>query len=266
MFVHYRTQGLIIKKEDRGDDDQFFTIYSKNFGKLEIVGRAIRKIKSKLRSGADIFYLSDIEFIQGKKFKTLTDAILIEKFENLRKDLIRLRIAYKISETFNNLVRGQERDKNLWNLLVEVFGKLDSFKLEVKDLKSGIIYYYFFWNLVSTLGYRPELNFCPLCRKKLKPENLFFNPKEGGAICGQCFTKLRTVPRSTRQNLDSSLRLELDKGRKIDAGIIKIIRILLKKDWQILKRLKISQQDLKELKTISDYFFEEVKNDVIGEF
>jgi len=66
MFVHYRTQGLILKKEDQGEADLLFTIYTKDFGKLEILGRAIRKISSKLRSGAEIFYLSEVEFIQGK--------------------------------------------------------------------------------------------------------------------------------------------------------------------------------------------------------
>ena len=110
MFIHYRSQGFILKKENLSESDQLFTIYTEDFGKLEILGKAIRKIKSKLRSGADIFYLSDIEFIQGKTHKTLTDAIVIEKFENLRKHLKRLQIAYKIAEVFDELVKGQEKD------------------------------------------------------------------------------------------------------------------------------------------------------------
>ena len=87
MFIHYRSEGLIFKKEDRGDADQLFTVFTKEFGKLEISAKAIRKISSKLRSGAEIFYLSEIEFIQGKAQKTLTDAVLIEKFTDLKKDL-----------------------------------------------------------------------------------------------------------------------------------------------------------------------------------
>lgn len=46
MFVHYRTQGLFIKEEDRGEANQLFTIFTKDFGKLEILGKAIRKISS----------------------------------------------------------------------------------------------------------------------------------------------------------------------------------------------------------------------------
>jgi len=39
MFTHYRTQGIFLKKEDRGEADQLFTIYTKDYGKLEILGK-----------------------------------------------------------------------------------------------------------------------------------------------------------------------------------------------------------------------------------
>jgi DNA repair protein RecO (recombination protein O) len=243
MFINYRTQGIILKKKDLGETDQLFTIYTKDFGKIEILGKAIRKISSKLRSGADIFYLSNIEFIQGKTHKTLTDAILIEKFRNLRKSLKRLRIAYKISEVFDNLVKGQEPDQEIWHLLNETFEKLNNLSFDICHL--SLLYYYFLWNLLSTLGYRPELYNCSLCQKKLEPENLYFNSKEGGIICNQCYRKIK-------------------KGKQINLGTIKILRILLKKDWPTLNRLKIETEDFKSLKLISDYFLLYLKKAVIG--
>ena len=91
-FTHYRTQGIFLKKEDRGEADQLFTVFAEDFGKLEILGRAIRKITSKLRSASSPFYLSEIEFIQGKTYKTLTDAILIDNFKNIREYPQRLNI------------------------------------------------------------------------------------------------------------------------------------------------------------------------------
>ena len=147
MFVNYRTQGIILKKEDRGEANQLFTIYTKDFGKLEIFGKAIRKISSKLRAGADIFYLTDIEFIQGKAHKTLTDAVLIEKFENIRSDLNKLKITYQISEILDELIKGQESDEEIWDLLNKTFQRLNNLKLKIKNWK--LIYYYFLWNFLS---------------------------------------------------------------------------------------------------------------------
>ncbi|MBI2041661.1 MAG: recombination protein O N-terminal domain-containing protein, partial [Candidatus Nealsonbacteria bacterium] len=88
MAVHYRTEGIFLKKSDRAESDELFFVYTKDFGGLKVLGKAIRKITSKLKGGAQPFYLSEIEFIQGKTYKTLTDAVLIESFQNIRKDLV----------------------------------------------------------------------------------------------------------------------------------------------------------------------------------
>ncbi|UZE93437.1 MAG: DNA repair protein RecO [Candidatus Nealsonbacteria bacterium] len=236
MFVHYRTKGIILKKVDRKEADQLFTLYTKDFGKLKILGKAIRKISSKLRSGMEIFYLSEIEFIQGKAYKTLTDAIVIEKFENLRKDLGKLTVAVKISEALDNLILGQEPDKRIWNLLLRVFKELDRVDFKIKNLE--LIYYYFFWKLLSILGYQPELYQCSICQKKLKPEKLYFSKKEGGIICQNCFLKEKS-------------------GREITPDAVKILRIILDKNNQIIFRLKVKREQLRLLENISKEYFRE---------
>ena len=175
MFIHYRTLGLVLKKENRGENDQLFTFYTKDFGKLEILGKAIRKISSKLRSGTDVFYLSEIEFIQGKAQKTLTDAVLVDKFKNLRKDLKRLAVAYKISEVVDDLIKDQEKDEKIWRLVSETFHKLDN--LTLLPVNYFLIYYYFLWNLFSVLGYQPEIYKCSFCQKKLEPNKIYFSIK-----------------------------------------------------------------------------------------
>ena len=236
MFVHYRIKGIILKKVDRREADQLFTLYTKDFGKLKILGKAIRKISSKLRSGMEIFYLSEIEFIQGKAHKTLTDAILIEKFENLRKDLGKLTIAVKISEALDNLISAPEPEERIWNLLLGVFKTLDRVDFKIKNLE--LIYYYFFWKLLSILGYKPELYCCSVCQNKLKPENLYFSKEEGGVICQTCFLQDRS-------------------GKEITPDTVKILRIILDKNDKIVLRLKIKNKQLKSLEEISKSYFRE---------
>ena len=200
MAIHYRTLGFCIKKIERGEADQVLTFYTKDYGKLAILGKAIRKITSKLRSGAGLFYLSEIEFIQGKNHKTLTDAILIDKFSNIRKSLKRLKIACQIAELLDSLVVKEEKDEQIWQLLQETLGKLNSLK------KTEVIYFYFFWHLVSLLGYEPEIQGCAV------------------------------------------------DGEKINCDVIKILRVILKKDWPILSRLKLEPVHLKLLKDVSEWY------------
>ncbi|MBU4204806.1 recombination protein O N-terminal domain-containing protein [Patescibacteria group bacterium] len=73
MALHYRTIGFVLKKNDIGEADRIFTVFTLDFGKVKISGKAIRKIASKLKGGIDVISLSEIEFIQGKAYKTLTD-------------------------------------------------------------------------------------------------------------------------------------------------------------------------------------------------
>ncbi len=162
MFFHYRSLGLIIKKENRGEADQLFTVYTKDFGKLEILAKSIRKISSKLRQGAEIFYLSETEFIQGKGYKTLTDASPLEKFRNLRQDLNRLKTACQVAEVLDDFIKGQEPDERIWNLLLRIFRKINDPNFPAKNLQQ--IYRYFLFNFVSFLGYGVK----PVDFKKLK--------------------------------------------------------------------------------------------------
>ncbi len=239
MFVNYRTQGFILKKSDRGEADQLLTVFTKDFGKLEILAKAVRKVSSKLKSGTDFFYLSEIEFIQGKIYKTLTDAVLIEKFENVRKDLVRLKIAHKIAEVFDNLVRGQEKDENLWQLLIETFENLNHCQI-VRSLTCQSLYYYFFWNLLSLLGYQPDFYHCVLCQRRLVPEKNYFSPREGGIIC---------------QKHAKDLKL----GKAIDLATLKILRIIIEKNWHLLAKLKIKKDNLKSLEEITSDFYSYIK-------
>lgn len=245
MFIHYRTQGLILKKTDRGEANQLFTVYTKDYGKLEILGKAIRKIKSKLRAGVDLFCLSEIEFIQGKTYKTLTDTILIEKFHQIRRGLGKLIITNKISESLDSLIRNEEKDERVWSLISKTFRILNNHRLSIESLQ--LIYQYFFWKLLAVLGYKPELYNCSICQKKLIPNLLFFNPREGGVICSDCFWKEK-------------------KGKKISPETIKILRFIIAKDWATISRLRVSDQTLKLLKEISDIYLSSITKPAISDF
>ena len=239
MAIHYRTKGFFLTEIARGESDKLFVIYTKDFGKLKILGKAIRKIKSKLRAGARELCLSEIEFIQGKTNKTLTDTVLIDSFQNIRKDLEKLKTAFQISDVLDKLVRDEEKDEKIWELLNKTFRRLAiSDKIQTTNDK---IYYYFLWNLFSLLGYQPELYKCLSCGKELKPFQLYFSPEQGGVVCNICAQRIKKE--------DSSAKLI-----EIKPDVIKILRIFLQKNWSVLLKLKVEEKDKELLKTISkDY-------------
>lgn len=241
-FFHYRTLAVFLKKEERGEADQLFWLYTQNFGKLEVLARSIRKIKSKLRSGADLFLLSEIEFIQGKTHKTLTDAILIEKFKTLKKSLKSLSFAYKIADVLDNLVGKEEKDEKIWQLLIQTFFLLNQPELGGDQEFS---YYFFLWKLFSFLGYHPQLYFCPVCEKKLLPETFWFSPHQGGVVCWNCFKNFKPEEKKSFQ--------------EIKVETVKILRLLVEKDWSFVARVKREKEEIDNLKKISELYLNFLK-------
>lgn len=233
MIEEYKTEGFIFKKEDRQEADKVFSIFTKDFGRIEVVGKAIRKINSKLRANIEIFSLSKIEFVQGKNKKTLTDAILVKSFKNVKAVPEKLEIAYKISNILDRHIRGQEKDDNIFDLIIDVFDKLNEIIIGKQDL----VYFYFIWNFISTLGYSPELFFCCACKNKLAVEYLYFSNKEGGILCKSCFENG-------------------EDGVKVLSDSIKMLRLFLKKDWSILLKLKIENNNFELLEKISNDYYQ----------
>lgn len=252
MFTHYRTKGFILKKRNQGEANQLFTVFTKDFGRIEILGKSIRKITSKLRAGAEIFNLSEIEFIQGKTRKTLTDIAVIENFPDIRGDLGKLTLAYKISGIFDKLIKGENADKGVWDFLNNTFKKLNDYEffqsetgrsanrrhkyLHRQTISYRLLYYYFFWNFLKILGYQPQLYKCSVCQKRLAPKNLYFSSKEGGAVCSLCSEKIT-------------------EAKSINTETIKILRLILKKDETTLNRLKLNSSLSELLGDISEDYF-----------
>jgi DNA repair protein RecO (recombination protein O) len=165
VFVRYRTKSFILSKIDLGEADQIIFLYTKEFGKLEILAKGVRKITSKLKPAVELFCLSNIEFVQGKNYKTLTDASIINKFKNIKNDLVRFKVIYQISDLINDLIKNQEQDARIWNLILRTFYIID--KKEVSTEKTPLLYYYFFWRLVALLGYYPEISKCKIYEKEI---------------------------------------------------------------------------------------------------
>ncbi len=231
MTLKYRTKGFVFKKSERAESDQSFSVFTKDFGRLEITARAVRKITSKLRADIDIFNLSEIEFIQGKNNKTLTDASKIKKFNDIAGNFKSLKILFQISDVLDNFVKGQEKDETSFCLLEEVLDILSS--LALKNKNHQLLFQCFFWNFLSSQGYKLEVNSCAACRDKLDPHNVYFSNKEGGAVCKKCS--------------------ELDKdAKKINSDIVKILRLIFSKNWDVISKLKIQPVSQKLLEEVSE--------------
>src|SRR3989344_5985082 len=167
MALHYKTEALVFRKEERLESDRVFSVFSKDFGRIEIIGKAIRKMSAKLRGNIEIFYLSEVEFIQGQSRKTLTDATVIHYFNESSKNPDKLLLSIALAKVIDHFTRDEQEDLPTFEFITDAFKTLED---EV-TLSSHyfLFYYYFLWNFLSLMGYKPSLLHCASCNQKLNP-------------------------------------------------------------------------------------------------
>jgi DNA repair protein RecO (recombination protein O) len=239
MFLKQRTEGIFLKYHELNWADKIFIVLTKDFGKIEILAKGIRKISSKLRYSVDLFFLSEIEFIQGKNYKTLTDSFPIEKFEKIREEDCRYKIALMAAEIIDYFLPLEEEDLKIWNFLKSFFEKLNS--VEIAFLP--ILYYHFLWRFLAILGYKPGIKKCLICGKKIGiAEKTYFSFQEGGIICRNCSSKIKEEDRKFLSEIYPNTR--------------KIINHFL---TQKFKKIKISKKDQENLNLIARSYLEFLK-------
>ena len=219
----YKTRGIIINRTNFGEADRIVTILTYEHGKIKTIAKGVRKVKSHFGGNLEPFCLSLLNIAEGRNLDVITSAEIEKSFLNLRKKVNATKEAYYYSELIDKLTESNDPHPEIFNLLSSVLDNLNG-------IKSDILIPYFEWNLLSHLGYHPELYHCVNCRKKLKEdEKIYFNFTMGGIICQNC----------AKNDLE------------LTTQVIKLLRLFLKHQILALTKIKIDTNSLTEVKHIA---------------
>lgn len=186
MFTNYKTEAIILQARTRGEADTVFTLYTRDFGRIDVVGKSIRKATSKLKMNMSLFSCVEVSFVQGRGCNILTDASVIYNFKEAKKTLGKLSLLYKIAEVVLLLIRGQEKDEDVFLFILESFQKINKTKIAGKKLK--LFFCFFSFRLLYFLGHKLYIKRCAICGESIEKEG-YFNSKEGGLVCKKCFLR-----------------------------------------------------------------------------
>ncbi|MDO8591465.1 MAG: DNA repair protein RecO, partial [bacterium] len=62
----YVTQGIVLSRTDFGEADRILTFLTNDHGKVRAIAKGVRKSKSKLAGGIELFSISDLTLIIGR--------------------------------------------------------------------------------------------------------------------------------------------------------------------------------------------------------
>lgn len=148
MSRTYKTEGVIIKRNNFGEADKILTIFTKQYGKLRGVAKGIRKLTSRKGGNLELFNYVSIFLAKGKNLDIITEVQAIDSFPNFRKDLTKVAIAYQFTQLINSFSQEGQENKELFQLLIFCLKQLDNEKCNLERLA-----FYFKMELLKISGF-----------------------------------------------------------------------------------------------------------------
>lgn len=145
----YTTEGIILFRKNYHEADRILVIYSKHYGKLTLLVKGIRKIKSKKRGHLEIFSQIKFSAVKNKGMDIMTETETISDFYKIRANLNKISLAYYFCEVVNKITREDEQITSIYNLLLITLKQLE------KEEKLKTLRLEFVFNLLTKMGYWP---------------------------------------------------------------------------------------------------------------
>ena len=145
----YTSEGIVLARRNFGEADRILVLYTKNFGKVSLLAKGIRRPKSRKRGHVEVFNNIKFQAVSGRGLDIITEAEVIEDFGEIRKSLKKISLAYYLMEVIGRITHGGEEKTEVYNLLLTSLQKLQTTKL-LKKLRLDFIA-----DLLITLGYWP---------------------------------------------------------------------------------------------------------------
>lgn len=145
----FRSSALIIKKFDVGEADRILTVFTKDFGKLKVSAKGVRRMTSRKGGSLDLFNEAVLFFSRGRNIDTVTEATTVNSFQPLRKDLRLISYVYYLCEIVDSLCPEAQPLPFVFDLLVSAFNDL-------QNSGSPKVVWDFEYQLLTHLGFLKE--------------------------------------------------------------------------------------------------------------
>lgn len=223
-------EAIILGRKNWGEADRLLFLYSKELGKIKLVAKGSRKIKSKMASHIEPFTVGVYHYVQGKSMPILVGAEAINHNEELSKNLSTLTAASYLCELLEI-----STDENIPNSdIYETLTKTLALLCTEQPTKQELLLRYFEFLLLKTSGYGPNYHTCKNCHGKLTEKEYYFGNFEGVNCC-ECE----------------------NNGKKIDKNTFKVLRMFDKETLEKILTVRDIESHGEKLKdVITPYLYD----------
>jgi len=145
----YSSEGVVLARRNFGEADRILVLYTKDFGKISLLAKGIRRPKSKKRGHVEVFNEVKFQAASGRGLDLMVEAEVVEDFSEVRTSLKKISLAYYLMEVIGRITHEGEENIEVYNLLLGTLQKLKS-AMMLKELRLRFI-----TDLLIKLGYWP---------------------------------------------------------------------------------------------------------------
>ena len=146
----FSSEAIVLARRNYSEADRIIILYSKGYGKLSFIAKAVRKPESRKRGGLEVFNTIKFSAARGKSLDIITEVEVINQFAEIRGDLKKVSVAFFFMETIGRLTRDEEKNEDYYDYINSSLTKLTITK-KSKKLREDFIY-----DSLVLLGFWPE--------------------------------------------------------------------------------------------------------------
>lgn len=150
-MINYHTHGIILKRFNLKETDKIITVLTEYHGKVKYIAPGVRKITSRKAPHLEPFCHTILYITKGKNLDIITEASLVDSYQNIRTDLNRIAVGYHICELVDKLTAENQINRSLFGLLITTFSKLNDVTTDCNQVMND-----FSIQILWDLGYLPK--------------------------------------------------------------------------------------------------------------
>jgi len=122
------TDSIVLRSKKQGDTSKIVTLYTRDFGLVDVIAKGARQQKSKFGAALEPFTLSKIVFYKKEhtSLYLLSAAEVISTHRNLMNDLEHIEAATQLAELLIRSQHHEEQHTELFDLVAKTIEVLDS--------------------------------------------------------------------------------------------------------------------------------------------
>ncbi len=225
-----KTKAIVLGHHPLGEADRIVIFHTENFGNIRAVARGVRKIKSRLCGRMEILICGALVFYErpGKDLHAVNSFDIIESFQSLREDLMKMAYCSYLSELIQHVESSGGPDSDTFELMLDIM-----FMMKTTD-DPEMLARVFEIRFLTSAGLSPQLDDCLECSCDIgSATTLRFNVAEGGVVCNKCVGGAE----------QSSTLL-------ISRGTLELMKRMQQAPLELISRLRILENNRRELRKV----------------